>query len=101
MHNKINNEKEAKQQFEKRLQETKEKAMEENKKIATENNNVLTQVLNDDGNLVNVREVDYDAIPDEMAITESSDAENKKRFDALNLKNELFEKANLELNSNK
>ena len=101
MHNKMNNEKEAKQQFEKRLQETKEKAMEENKKIAEENNNVLTQVLNDDGDLVNVREVDYDAIPDEMAIIESSDAENKKRFDALNLKEELFEKANLELASNK
>lgn len=101
MHNKMNNEQEAKQQFEKRLQETKEKAMEENKKIAEENNNVLTQVLNDDGDLVNVREVDYDAIPDEMAIIESSDAENKKRFDALNLKEELFEKANLELASNK
>lgn len=101
MHNKINNEKEAKQQFEKRLQETKEKAMEENKKIAEENNNVLTQVLNDEGDLVNVREVDYDAIPDEMAIIESSDAENKKRVDALNLKEELFEKANLELGSNK
>lgn len=101
MHNKMNNEKEAKQQFEKRLQETKEKAMEENKKIAEENNNVLTQVLNDEGDLVNVREVDYDAIPDEMAIIESSDAENKKRVDALNLKEELFEKANLELGSNK
>ncbi len=101
MHNKINNEKEAKQQFEKRLQETKEKAMEENKKIAEDNNNVLTQILNEDGELVNVREVDYDAIPDEMAIIESSDAENKKRIEALSIKEELFEKANLELGSNK
>mgnify|MGYP001192601601 CR=1 FL=1 len=99
MHNKIDNEKDAKLQFEKRIKEAKEKAMEENKKLAEENDNVLTQVLNDDGKLVNVREVDYDAIPDEMAITEVSEAENQKRLEALNLKEELFEKANLELNT--
>ncbi len=99
MHNKIDNEKDAKLQFEKRIKEAKEKAMEENKKLAEENDNVLTQVLNEDGQLVNVREVDYDAIPDEMAITEVSEAENQKRLEALNLKEELFEKANLELNT--
>tara|TARA_Y100000992_G_C21270083_1_gene496200 strand:- start:899 stop:1792 length:894 start_codon:yes stop_codon:yes gene_type:complete len=99
MHNKIDNETNAKQQFEKRIQETKEKAMEENKKLAEENNNVLTQILNDNNELVNVREVDYDAIPDEMAITKSDKEEAQKRVDSLNLKQELFEKANVELNN--
>jgi hypothetical protein len=101
MHNKIKNEENAKLQFEKRIKETKEKAMEENKKLAEENNNVLTQIMNDNGELVNVREVDYDAIPDECAIVDVNQKENQKRVESLNLKDELFEKANLELNSSK
>lgn len=101
MHNKIKNEEDAKVQFDKRIKETKEKAMEENKKLAEENNNVLTQIMNDNGELVNVREVDYDAIPDECAIIDVNNAENQKRVESLNLKEELFEKANLEFTSSK
>ena len=98
MHNKIDNEKNAKIQFEKRLQEAKENAMEENKKLAEENDNVLTQILNESGELVNVREVDYDAIPDEMAITDiKKDGGAVKAAEMLNVKQELFEKANVEL----
>ena len=49
--------------------------------------------------LVNVREVDYDAIPDEMAITDlKKDGGVVKGLEQLNIKQELFEKAN-ELNS--
>ena len=102
MHNKIKNEEGAKQEFEKRIQETKKKAMEENKKLALENDNVLTQMLNDDGKLVNVREVDYDAIPDEMAITDiNKEGGAVKAAEMLNIKKELFEKANYELKNEK
>ena len=38
-------------------------------KIAEKSGNTLTQIMNDDGNLVNVREVDFDAIPDETVLT--------------------------------
>ena len=69
--------------------------------MAEENNNVLTQIMNDNGELVNVREVDYDAIPDECAIIDVNNAENQKRVESLNLKEELFEKANLEFISSK
>ena len=101
MHNKIKNEEDAKVQFDKRIKETKEKAMEENKKLAEENNNVLTQIMNDNGELVNVREVDYDAIPDECAIIDVNNTENQKRVESLNVKKELFEKANLEFSCSK
>ncbi len=102
MHNKNKNEEEAKIQFEKRVQDTKKKAMEENKKLAEENNNVLTQMLNDKGELVNVREVDYDAIPDEDAIIDiKKNGGAVKAAEMFNLKQELFEKANHELKSEK
>ena len=102
MHNKNKNEEEAKIQFEKRVQDTKKKAMEENKKLAEENNNVLTQMLNDKGELVNVREVDYDAIPDEDAIIDiKKNGGAVKAAEMFNLKQELFEKANHELKNEK
>jgi len=69
MHEKASNEKSAKIEFDKRVQEAKEKAIEENMKIAEKSGNTLTQIMNDDGNLVNVREVDFDAIPDETVLT--------------------------------
>jgi hypothetical protein len=59
---KIKNEEKAKQEFERRVKETKKKAIEENIKLAEKSNNVLTQTMDDDGNLVGVREtVDFDS----------------------------------------
>ncbi len=58
----------AKDEFETRIRVAKEQAIEDNIKKAEKSGNVLTQILDDEGNLVNVREVDYDAIPDDDVI---------------------------------
>lgn len=57
MKEKNKNENNAKIEFDKRVRETKEKAMEDNKKKALESGNVLTQTMDNDGNLVNVKDV--------------------------------------------
>lgn len=62
LHNeKIKNEKKAKEEFDKRIKETKRKAMEENIALAEKSGNVLTQLMNEEGNLVGVKEtVDFE-----------------------------------------
>jgi hypothetical protein len=58
---KIKNEEKAKQEFERRIKETKKKAIEENIKLAEKSGNVLTQTLDDDGNLIGVKErIDFE-----------------------------------------
>ena len=63
LHNeKIKNEKKAKEEFENRVKESKKKAIEENIKNAKKSGNVLTQTLDDNGNLVGVKEtVDFES----------------------------------------
>lgn len=68
MHEKKKNEESAKVEFDKRIQEAKEKAIEENKKIAEKSGNKLTQILNENGELVNLNALDIDNIPDESVI---------------------------------
>lgn len=92
MHEKNENEKNAKIEFDKRIKEAKQKAMEENEKNAEKSGNVLTQTLNKEGNLVNVREVDYDAIPDEDVVM---DSEKKDNIMSANIQKELFDKDNI------
>jgi hypothetical protein len=59
---KIKNETIAKQEFDKRVMDAKRKAIEENVKLAQKSNNVLTQTLDDQGNLIGVREtVDFES----------------------------------------
>jgi hypothetical protein len=53
---KIKNETFAKQEFDKRVLETKRKAIEENVKLAKKSGNVLTQTIDEDGNLIGVKE---------------------------------------------
>lgn len=48
------NESDAKVAFEQRIKETKQKAIDENKKNAEKHGNVITQTLDDDGNLIGV-----------------------------------------------
>jgi hypothetical protein len=57
MHEKRNNESNAKVEFDKRVRDTKEKAMEDNKKKALESGNVLTQTINADGHLVSIKDM--------------------------------------------
>jgi len=54
MSEKKTNEEKAKLEFDKRIKETKQKAMEENKRNAEKSGNKLTQIMNKDGDLVNV-----------------------------------------------
>ena len=93
MHEKFDNEKSAKIEFEKRVRKAKEKAMEDNKKEAEKSGNVLTQVMNETGELVNVRAVDYDAIPDDEVVMEPT---KDNQTTSANIKNEVFNFANID-----
>lgn len=57
MSEKKKNEEKAKEEFDKRVKESKSKAIEDNKKKAMESGNKLTQMLNKDGNLVSVKDM--------------------------------------------
>lgn len=57
MHEKKKNEEKAKEEFDKRVKEAKQKAIEDNKRKALESGNKLTQTLNEDGNLISVRDM--------------------------------------------
>ena len=59
---KLKNEEMAKKEFEERIRETKKKAILENIEKATKSGNVLTQTMDEDGNLLCVKEtVDFDS----------------------------------------
>jgi hypothetical protein len=59
---KMKNEAKAKDEFDKRVKEAKEKAIADNIKKAEESGNVLTQTLNDEGELVGVKDtIDFEA----------------------------------------
>jgi hypothetical protein len=77
---KLKNEEKAKQEFEQRIKETKRKAIEENVKLAEKSGNVLTQTLDEHGNLIGVKEtVDFDS----REVADSA---------ATNIRNELLQK---------
>ena len=58
---KMKNEQRAKEEFEKRIRETKQEAIQENIDNANKSGNVLTQTMDEDGNLVGVTEtVDFE-----------------------------------------
>jgi len=63
LHNeKVKNEARAKEEFERRVKESKKKAIEENIKLAQKSGNVLTQRIDEEGNLVGVKEtVDFES----------------------------------------
>lgn len=61
-HEKLKNEAKAKQEFEQRIKDAKKKAIEENIKLAEKTGNVLTQTMDENGNLVGVKEtVDFES----------------------------------------
>lgn len=73
---KIKNEAKAKQEFDNRIKDTKRKAIEENIKLAEKNGNVLTQTMDDQGNLIGVRD--------------TVDFESRDAADSADMRNELF-----------
>ena len=82
MNEKNKNDSAAKEEFEKRLKETKEKAIRDNIEKAKKSGNVLTQTLNESGELVNVKDVDNNPM------------------DVSDLKKELFEGDNVVMDKN-
>ena len=59
---KIKNEAKAKEEFDRRVKDTKRKAIEENIKLAEKSGNVLTQTIDEEGNLIGVKEtVDFES----------------------------------------
>jgi len=89
---KVKNEEKAKQEFERRIKETKKKALEENIKLAEKSGNVLTQTLDDEGNLIGVKEnIDFEE-------REVADPESVKLHNELLLKS-VIEKQELELDA--
>ena len=78
LHNeKIKNEMKAKEEFERRVKETKKKAIEDNIKLAKKSGNKLTQTLDEEGNLIGVKEtVDFDSR--EATTEEETKAYNEK-----------------------
>lgn len=82
MNEKNKNDSAAKEQFEKRLKESKEKAIRENIEKAKSTGNVLTQTLNDEGELVNVKDIENNPM------------------DVSDLKRELFEGDNIVTDKN-
>jgi hypothetical protein len=59
---KIKNEAKAKEEFDRRIKETKRKAIEDNIKLAEKSGNKLTQTIDENDNLIGVREtVDFES----------------------------------------
>lgn len=91
---KIKNETKAKEEFDKRVKETKQKAIEENIAKAEKSGNVLTQTINEDGELVGVKDtINFE--DREVATEEGREAHEKEvkdRFQettSANISNEL------------
>ena len=85
MHEKNKNESSAKVEFDKRVRAAKEKAMEENKKKALETGNLLTQTIDENGNLISVKDIDMD----------SGRGSAKPEISVADLRRELFEGENI------
>ena len=61
-HEKLKNEQKAKEDFDKRIFESKKKAIERNIELAKKSGNVLTQTMDENGNLIGVKEtVDFES----------------------------------------
>jgi hypothetical protein len=79
---KIKNEMKAKEEFDRRIKETKKKAIQENIELAKKSGNVLTQTINEDGELIGVRET-----------VNFEDREVSDNTENVNIRNELLKKA--------
>jgi hypothetical protein len=79
-HEKLKNETLAKEEFDKRVMDTKRKAIEENIKLAKKSGNVLTQTIDEQGNLIGVKEtVDFEQ-------RDAADVESTKLYNELQMK---------------
>lgn len=88
MNEKDKNEKHAKEEFDKRVKESKQKAIDDNKEKALESGNVLTQTIDEQGNLVSINNV--------------NSIENKFNSETTvsDIRKELFEDENVVIDKN-
>jgi hypothetical protein len=88
-HEKMKNEEKAKEEFEKRVKEAKKKAIEDNVKNAQKSGNKLTQTIDEEGNLVGVKEtVDFES---REATTEEETKAYNEQVLAYNIEKESTE----------
>lgn len=85
MHEKKNNETNAKTAFEQRVKESKEKAIEDNIKLAEKTGNSLTQSIDESGNLIGVNNMN----------TQESKIKDGDSISVADIRNELFEGENI------
>jgi hypothetical protein len=83
MHEKTKNETNAKNAFEQRVKETKQQAIEENIKNAEKSGNVLTQTIDDNGNLIGVNTQEHKL------------REENQEISTADIRKELFEGDNI------
>lgn len=83
MHEKTQNEEEAKQQFERRVKESKLKAISENMEEAQKHGNKLTQTINKDGELVGTGE--GNTLEKKLGVNASMDEIQKELFEGDNI----------------
>tara|TARA_B100001063_G_scaffold196945_2_gene189026 strand:- start:72 stop:908 length:837 start_codon:yes stop_codon:yes gene_type:complete len=86
MNEKNTNEENAKKEFDARVREAKEKAIQDNIKNSEKSGSTISQVIDDNGNLVNTMSVNFDDIPDEDVVMNNGSA---------NIKREIFDKDNI------
>jgi len=85
MHEKQKNEANAKTAFEQRVKETKQKAIEENIKNAEKSGNVLSQTIDENGNLIGINNVN----------TQEAALKQQETISAADIRMELFEGDNI------
>ncbi len=88
MHEKTVNETSAKNEFEKHVKETKQKAIEENKKNAEKYGTQVTQTIDEQGNLVNVNNLN----------TQETELSKNDEVSVSDIQKELFEGDNVVMN---
>ena len=82
MHEKNKNEARAKEEFDQRVKDSKKQAIENNKLKAMETGNKLTQTIDDDGNLINIKDTNTFGMENENV---SSADIRKELFDSENV----------------
>ena len=85
MHEKTKNEANAKNAFDQRVKETKQKAIEDNIKNAEKSGNTLTQMIDEEGNLVGVNNIN----------TQESSLNDKEQITTADIRSELFDGENI------
>ena len=93
MNEKQKNEKHAKEQFEKRLKESRRKAIEDNIEKARASGNVLTQTINDEGQLINIKNLNT---TEKNVFLEN----NEKEVTSQDIRKQLFESGDIVTDKN-